>query len=485
MKYKAFILPVLIGYAFSSLFADNVVTSGTTLQVSSGTTLVSNASLVIQNGGTINNQGTILLSGNLTNLSSGAADLGAGTVAFSGTGTQTINGPVIFGNLTLNNAAGVSLNASARVNGVLTFTNGSLTLGAYNLILGTVASVAGSPSATSMLVASGSGQVRKSFAAAESFTFPVGDDTGAAEYAPVTIQFTSGSFGTGNAVSLNLVNSAYPGAIGSYLNRYWNVSQNNISGFSCNASFVYPQADVSGTENLIYTTRITPTSVNYFAVTNAATNTLTASGISEFGTFTGIQQLANKTLNLTVLLEGLYNGSGTMRKAQGASGPQFPGNTADQISIELHNPVAYATKILTIGNVNLSTSGAAVATIPGLYGGSYYVTVRHRNSIETTTASPLSFAGSTVNYSFDMPSKAYGGNMILMAGPGSYYAVYGGDVTQDGSVDTGDMTPVDNDASAFVSGYFATDANGDGTVDTGDMTIVDNNASAFVTAVVP
>jgi len=47
------------------------------------------------------------------------------------------------------------------------------------------------------------------------------------------------------------------------------------------------------------------------------------------------------------------------------------------------------------------------------------------------------------------------------------------------------MTPVDNDAASFETGYLVTDVNGDGTVDTGDMTIVDNNAAAFTRAITP
>jgi hypothetical protein len=336
-----------------------------------------------------------------------------------------------------------------------------------------------------MVVANSTGQLRKSFAGTGSFSFPVGDNSGTAEYSPVTVNFTAGTFAGGNYAGVNLLNSAYPGAIGSYINRYWNVTSSGITGFTCNATFKYLPADVVGTENLIYCLRVNPTSVVYFSATNTATDILTANGLTEFGSFTGLQQLTNKTLNLTVFLEGLYNGSGTMRKAQNAGGPQFPGLTADQISIELHSAAAYSTKILTVNNVNLSTTGTSAITLPGLYSGSYYVTVRHRNSIETTTASPVSLAGTTINYSFDAPSKAYGGNLLLMAGPGTYYAIYGGDVNQDGSVDTGDATPVDNDSAGFVTGYVATDVNGDASVDTGDVTIVDNNGAAFVTAVTP
>jgi hypothetical protein len=47
------------------------------------------------------------------------------------------------------------------------------------------------------------------------------------------------------------------------------------------------------------------------------------------------------------------------------------------------------------------------------------------------------------------------------------------------------MTPVDNDSSAFRTGYLNTDCDGNGAVDTGDMTIVDNNSAAFISVITP
>lgn len=190
-----------------------------------------------------------------------------------------------------------------------------------------------------------------------------------------------------------------------------------------------------------------------------------------------------KTLNLTAFLESLYNGNGTMRKAQNAGGDQYPGTTADQITVEFHNSLNYSDIVYTEPFVNLSTTGEAVVEFPANLGGSYYITIRHRNSLETTSKQPVSFAGSLIIYSFDGPVQAYGNNMLLMTD--GHCVIFGGDVNQDGAVDTADMTPVDNDAASFGTGYLATDVNGDGMVDTGDMTIIDNNAAVFVSSITP
>ncbi|HPR27353.1 dockerin type I domain-containing protein, partial [Lentimicrobium sp.] len=192
---------------------------------------------------------------------------------------------------------------------------------------------------------------------------------------------------------------------------------------------------------------------------------------------------AEKTLTLEVFLEGLYNGANSMRQAFDENGPHFGPGVADQIVIELHDASGYGNIAYTSPPVNLGTNGQAVITVPGTFSGSYYITIRHRNSIATTTAAPVSFSNSSVALNLDHPSKAFGGNLLMMID--GKYVIYGGDVNQDGSVDTADMTPVDNDASAFATGYLATDVNGDGTIDTGDMTIIDNNAAAFVSSVTP
>lgn len=186
-----------------------------------------------------------------------------------------------------------------------------------------------------------------------------------------------------------------------------------------------------------------------------------------------------KTLNLTsVLLEGLYNGAGTMRQANDETGtPHFTAPTADQITVELHNSANYSI-IENTAAVNLSTSGTATVTIPAALGGSYFITIQHRNSVETTTAAAVSFAGSTITQSFGAPANVYGGNLGLTID--SYYVIYAGDVYRDGAIDSGDFTDVDNDAFNYGAGYLVTDINGDGAIDSGDFTAIDNNGFNYV-----
>ncbi|MFH1121737.1 MAG: C25 family cysteine peptidase [Bacteroidota bacterium] len=215
----------------------------------------------------------------------------------------------------------------------------------------------------------------------------------------------------------------------------------------------------------------------------SANITVSVSGLPDVTVVLNQEGITTKTLNLYALLEGLYNGNGTMRQANDEYGPHYGSGVADHVTVELHNSATYSNVVHAEAEVELGTDGNAVVNIPPALSGSYYLTVKHRNSIETTSASPVSFADPVVNYAFDLPAKAFGSNMLLMID--GYYVIYGGDVNLDGTIDTGDGTPIDNDQFLFISGYVVTDVNGDGTVDTGDGTIVDNNQFFFVGTVLP
>ena len=198
---------------------------------------------------------------------------------------------------------------------------------------------------------------------------------------------------------------------------------------------------------------------------------------------TGFQQSdLMKQLMLTLFPEGLWNGTG-LNKAQNETGDQYSGNTADKINIELHNAADYGIVAYSASGINLSTSGQAAVSVPGTNSGSYYLTVKHRNSIETVSAMPIAFSGISISYNFtDNAGKAFGDNMKALDG---IYVIYGGDVNQDGVVDGLDMIPVDNQAANFGTGYIPEDINGDGSIDALDMIVLDNNAAGFVAAVLP
>ena len=225
---------------------------------------------------------------------------------------------------------------------------------------------------------------------------------------------------------------------------------------------------------------------------SGATN---ASGNNRIDNFVinATQQNSDKTLNLSVLLEGLYDASnpGHMRKAQGYDlsyniVDQYPGTVADVVAVELHNSTAPYDMAYEFPSVNLNTDGTlTIPTISSSVSGSYYIVVKHRNSIQTWSANPVDFSGNgpfTYNFTLDA-ANTYGYNVKDMTD--GYYTIFCGDVDQDGGVGSNDMGMVDNQSSMFGGGYIVEDVDGDGGVGSLDMGMVDNNASAFVGFVIP
>ena len=191
-----------------------------------------------------------------------------------------------------------------------------------------------------------------------------------------------------------------------------------------------------------------------------------------------------KELSLTLFLEGLYNGNGTMNQAHDENGPVFGTGIADKITVELHTDTAYHTVVHAFSNVDLLTNGSVKVVVPTSYNESYYITIRHSNGVATVSSAPVTFLSGRILYNFtDNVNKAFGSNM--QSKEDDLYVFYGGDVNQDGIIDGGDMAEVENRVAIYSTGYLPEDINGDGLVDGTDMSFVDNNAALFIGTVIP
>jgi hypothetical protein len=490
---------LIISILFSSgLYAQGVYNNGAKIVIGTGATLnISGTGGNYRNetnvsNGSVDLSGTMKIAGNLTNnviASDVFSSMALGSVvAFSGTTSQTVGGTTTatnsFTNLTINNSSGIVLAKNALVNGTMTFTSGLVDIVNNNFTFGPLSTIAGTPSSASMIIATGTGQVMRNWLANGAFTFPVGDNNLTAKYSPVSLNFTAATFAANAYAGINLVNAKFndPSIAGSYLNRYWNVSQSGITAFACDAMFQYLPGDVMGTESSINSLRMMPAPFTAFSPTNITLQQLSATGLTSFGTFTG--GMGSKTLNLKLFFEGLYVTGGTMNQSQGLVGNQFPGITADQLTVELHDPITYATLITSVANSNLSTSGFVTAIIPVAFGGSYYIAIKHRNSIATVTSAPVLFSAPTINYDFTTAgTQAFGNNLKNMAA--GVNVIFGGDVNQDGIIDLGDILPIGNQAAFAGTGYLPEDINGDGLVDLSDITIISNNSAQAVGTITP
>ena len=92
----------------------------------------------------------------------------------------------------------------------------------------------------------------------------------------------------------------------------------------------------------------------------------------------------------------------------------------------------------------------------------------------------------TLNYDFSSAAnKAYGSNQIQVDNAPLIFAVYSGDVNQDGAINLNDMVNINNDGIIFLSGYVPTDVNGDGFVTLADLIFASNNSNLFISVKKP
>lgn len=186
-----------------------------------------------------------------------------------------------------------------------------------------------------------------------------------------------------------------------------------------------------------------------------------------------VTESPNIVVNLTLFIQGFYNPASNVQ-------------VSDTVSAYLRSAFwPYA--IIDSSKRVVSANGAASLKFANAPSGTFYLTVKHRNSIETWNASGVNYSrGGTYAYSFaTAPAQAYGNNLKQVDSNPVRFAIYSGDVSQDGAVDIADLGMIDNDAANFISGYVVTDVTGDSNVDLSDLLVTDNNASNFVSVIRP
>jgi hypothetical protein len=278
---------------FANLVVNNTFASGNvTLNPNSPIRVQGGLSLLSGTFNTAGNLATVL--GNVINNVTHTSSAG-GFIVLNGTSNQTITSNVNgqFGNLRINNTAGVETLTPTRINGELNIVNGLLYINNHLLTLGTTATVTvASPntfSADRMIrtngVASDAG-IRKLYPASNSsFTFPIGVSL---KYTPATLSISSNS--AAGDITVRPVNTRHPATTdpaNTELTYYWISARNGFSGsalFSHVYNYVQTDANLNGDENLYVAGR-------YFnnqwvpqngipGTVNAAANTITLSNVN-------------------------------------------------------------------------------------------------------------------------------------------------------------------------------------------------------------
>lgn len=196
-------------------------------------------------------------------------------------------------NVIIANPNGVSLAADRQINGTLTLEEGNFILGNFNFTLGAGSpAVAGSLSATRMIVTNGPGKLRKIFATAGEYLFPVGELVGESNLAPARIRVTSGELGESTFIGVSTTDGKHPDDVsdvssGDYISRYWSVNT-NLTTYKLFGSFNYLDEDLNGDASNLNTYVYTGGgSAAPIGPVNGAANLLEFNGISVVGDFSG------------------------------------------------------------------------------------------------------------------------------------------------------------------------------------------------------
>jgi hypothetical protein len=201
-------------------------------------------------------------------------------------------------------------------------------------------------------------------------------------------------------------------------------------------------------------------------------------------------------LDITVFLEGPYNGTGmnTALNQYLPLGQPFniepwnyggsesvdtiPPDIVDWVLVELRNAPdvvsAIETTVLARKALFLSSSGKVVnhdgTSLPGFavnVTDSLFVVVRHRNHLPVISAVPLVKSMGKYTYSFASSNAAYGNTLAQTDLGNGFYAMISGDINQDGIID-----PYDKSEIWYIetgnNGYYSSDLNLDGQVDNKD-----------------
>ena len=379
-------------------------------------------------------------------------------------------------NVEIYNGGGVTLHANRTVSGAITLTNGLFFLGNNSLTIGASGSIVGTPASSKMVITNGTGKLIKSIlngsALPYSFTFPLGDSSGAYTYSPVTCTLNSGTLSSAS-ISAKVVNTKHASNTSStnYINRYWTLTPSGINSPNYTAWFTYGAGDVSGSENGLAGGLYTAS--NWINLGSVVSSGFTATNQTAFGDYTAGESIVFSNagnVSVKIIPQGYYNGGGYL-------------NSIDTLKCYLANantPYAFVDSCKSLLD---SSSFTATATFNKAATGSYYIVIKHRSSVETWSASTVSFVKkTTVSYDFtDAQTKAYGNNLVQVSASPVRWAMYSGDCNQDGYVDPLDVSLIDQDSFNYVSGSgLNTDLNGDHFVDPLDMAIADLNSFNYV-----
>ncbi|MBK8552588.1 MAG: proprotein convertase P-domain-containing protein [Ignavibacteria bacterium] len=112
----------------------------------------------------------------------------------------------------------------------------------------------------------------------------------------------------------------------------------------------------------------------------------------------------------------------------------------------------------------------------------YTLSLKHRNSIEIWSNIIVLFKYSFSVTSFQLSAivSTFGGNEIQVDDDPVRFAMFSGDVDQNGFIDLGDVISISNKANEFAAGFIVQDLTGNNLADLNDVLLAYNNSINFV-----
>src|SRR5688572_10064672 len=102
-----------------------------------------------------------------------------------------------------------------------------------------------------------------------------------------------------------------------------------------------------------------------------------------------------------------------------------------------------------------------------------YIALKHRNALETWSSGAVLLSQLTTYDFTTSASKALRSNMKDMGN--SKFALYSGDVNQDGVINQADLDLEENYLNVFGTGYLPYDLTGDGVIESASFSLLENN----------
>ncbi len=498
MKYLLSIVFFL--WSTSSGFTQMILSSGSNVVVSSGSTLVVDD--LTNTSGTITNNGTVTIKGNVTNNSGDLmASSSTGTVHFSGSSAQEITGAdtvKFYGTVDINNANGVALTntstgSAQSIEGTLHFTSGILTLNTFDLLMGST-DPTGTGSAA-YIKTNSTGSVKRTVSNSD-VLFPVGNSA----YNPVTLN----NSGTSDTYGVRVADQEPAGASTNHMvDRSWIVTE-AISGGSNLA--VTPQwnsgEELTGFDRTSSTVGLTTDAgTNYsWGTVGAASGsdpyTRIGSGFTGVGTFAiGDYYYGGLVLDLKLYLAGAYNTTNhNMDKTLNTAGlipttdpynmnttvTSVPSNAVDWVKVVFRDGSSSTTLLDSVAkfvdqNGQVINEDGSNMSVTGLAKGSYYISVHHRNHLPIMSSSVVNLSATSPSFNFTTAlSQAWNDatvttNNAMKELETGVWGLWSGNVNNDNMIrydgSNNDRLEILNslsNAGATNNGYATTDVNMDG-----------------------